>query len=55
MGTQVDLSDPLASALFDSSPDGIVIVDETGEIVLANRVRTDVRLRAEVPGRPSDR
>jgi PAS domain S-box-containing protein len=33
----IDLSDPLASALFDSSPDGIVIVDEAGTIVLANR------------------
>jgi PAS domain S-box-containing protein len=33
---QVDLSDPLASVLFDSSPDGIVIVDATGAIVLAN-------------------
>lgn len=37
MNQQVDLSDPLASALFDSSPDGIVIVDATGTIVLANR------------------
>jgi PAS domain S-box-containing protein len=33
----IDLSDPLASALFDSSPDGIVIVDEAGRIVLANQ------------------
>lgn len=33
---EVDLSDPLASALFDSSPDGIVIVDQAGHIVLAN-------------------
>ncbi len=33
---EVDLSDPLASALFDSSPDGIVIVDAKGHIVLAN-------------------
>ncbi|MFP3907889.1 MAG: PAS domain S-box protein, partial [Acidimicrobiales bacterium] len=35
---EVDLSDPLASALFDSSPDGIVIVDQSGQIVLANSV-----------------
>ncbi len=34
---QVDLSDPLASVLFDSSPDGIVIADPSGRIVLANR------------------
>lgn len=34
---QVDLSDPLASVLFDSSPDGIIIVDTAGWIVLANR------------------
>jgi PAS domain S-box-containing protein len=33
----IDLSDPLAAALFDSSPDGIVIVDSDGTIVLANQ------------------
>lgn len=34
---QIDLSDPLASVLFDSSPDGIIIADTAGNIVLANR------------------
>lgn len=33
---EVDISDPIAAALFDSSPDAIVIVDERGHIVLAN-------------------
>lgn len=33
----VDLGNPLAAVLFDSSPDGIVIVDAAGAIVLANR------------------
>ena len=32
----VDLTDPLASVLFDSSPDGIVIADSNGKLVLAN-------------------
>ncbi|MGY6499297.1 MAG: PAS domain-containing sensor histidine kinase [Acidimicrobiales bacterium] len=38
MGTDadVDLDHPLAAVLFDSSPDGIVIVDGAGTIVLAN-------------------